>query len=170
MITYRMPRRLGTSFTNAGKWMSVVLGTVCATGCPATQEINPDDLSISIDGYQDWHKIEPLLGPLPAHGDTYRILYVNDIARDYSGAGFYPVGSAMVKEIYDLVGADARGDLSYTAVMRRYDADAEPDLPLMGDWLFTFLSTSGAETQMDSCWDSCHRQSPFSGAWFNHGR
>lgn len=158
MISYAMPRRLSVALL------------VLLAGCFPTEEIDPTALSVSIDGYRDWYKVEPLLGPVPGHGDTYRILYVNDVALAYTGGGFYPDGAAMVKEIYDLEGEAGRGDLDYTAVMRRIDEADDPDLPLDDGWLFTNLGTDGVETHNPLCWDSCHRQAPYQGAWFDYSR
>jgi len=160
MISYAMPWRLSAALF------------VLLVGCFPTEEIDPSSLpdGVSIDGYEGWSKVEPLLGPVPAHGDTYRILYVNDTARAYTGGGFYQDGSTMVKEIYTLDGEAGRGDLDYTAVMRRIDEDSEPDLPIQDGWLFTNLGTDGVETHSPLCWDSCHRQAPYQGAWFDYSR
>ncbi len=133
------------------------------------EKLDPDDIEVSIEGYTAWNRVEPLLGPVPGHGDTYRIMYRNETALHYTGAGTYPLGSAIVKEIYDLSGKDGKGALNYTAVMRRMDKDAYPDLPITGGWLFTLIDGGSEETQLDSCWDSCHRSAPYVGAYFHHG-
>ncbi|MGE3545161.1 MAG: DUF692 family multinuclear iron-containing protein [Kofleriaceae bacterium] len=59
-------------------------------------------------------------GPAPGHGDTYRIIYANEVAADptwdlYLG---YREGSVVVKEVRDDVDGQP-GDLRYLAVMRR---------------------------------------------------
>lgn len=144
---------------------AVSLGSLGA----CAEEIDPDQLSVSIEGYESWDKVEPLLGPVPGHGDTYRVMYRNDIARSYSGAGEYPVGSAIVKEIYELKGGDERGSLLYKAVMRRLDGEVDPGVPLDDGWLFTQIDSGTAEAQRDLCWDSCHVNAPYLGAYFDHG-
>jgi hypothetical protein len=154
-----MPRRLSVALV------------VLLAGCFPSEEIDPADLTVSIADYRDWTAVEPLLGTAPGHGDTYRVLYVNDAALAYTGGGFYPEGSAMVKEIYDLAGTDGRGDLRYIAAMRRFDEDTEPELPLDEGWLFTsFDEGDTTETQNPLCWSSCHRQAPYQGAWFDYSR
>ena len=133
-----------------------------------SEDIQPESLSVSIEGYESWDKVEPLLGAVPGHGDTYRIMYRNDLARSYTGAGQYPIGAAIVKEIYALRGDDGKGSLSYKAVMRRMDAEDNPGLPIDGGWLFTQIDTGTEEFQRDLCWDSCHRAAPYVGAFFDH--
>ena len=54
----------------------------------------------STDGHTEWDSFE-LEGPAPGHGDTFRIIYTNDLARSYTGAGAYPDGSVIVKEILE---------------------------------------------------------------------
>jgi hypothetical protein len=131
-------------------------------------DINPDELSVSIDNYESWNKVEPLLGEVPAHGDTYRIMYRNEVAREYTGAGEYPIGSAIVKEIFERKG-DAKGKLLYKAVMRRLDPEIDPGVPIDGGWLFTQIDSGADEFQRDLCWDSCHVRAPYQGAFFDHG-
>ena len=66
-----------------------------------SEDIDPADVaSVPIDDYETWDVVEPLLGPVPGHGDTYRVMYRNEEARRYTGAGEYPLGAAIVKEIY----------------------------------------------------------------------
>ncbi len=141
---------------------SLLLLSSCA------EDIDPSQLSVTIDGYESWNKVEPLLGKVPGHGDTYRVMFRNELAQSYTGAGQYPLGSAIVKEIYDLEGTDGRGALNYKAVMRRMDAEANPDLPIMGGWLFTQIDNGTEEFQRDLCWDSCHVRAPYVGAFFDH--
>lgn len=144
-----------------------VLGAIglvsLAAGCGET--VDPGGLP-SIEGYQDWDAIVAT-GKVPAHGDTYRIIYVNDIARNYTGGGVYPVGSVLVKDIFDEQG----GDLLYTAIMRKLDpaSSAAAEVPLEeDDWLYTDLR-GGTETYKELCWGSCHRQAPYDGAWLDYG-
>lgn len=132
-------------------------------------DISAEDVSsVPIADYESWDKVEPLLGPVPGHGDSYRVMYRNEEARSYTGAGEYPLGSAIVKEIYSLKGKDEKGSLSYKAVMRRMDPDEHPDLPIMGGWLFTQIDSGTSEFQLDLCWDGCHISAPYLGAFFDH--
>ena len=132
--------------------------------------LDPEEIPVSLQGYEEWNKVEPLLGAVGGHGDTYRIMYRNDEARRYTGAGEYPLGSAIVKEIYEVNGDGSAGELLYIATMRRIDEAAAPDLPIRGGWLFTQIDGPVGDTEIhkDLCWDSCHRQAPFQGAWFDH--
>ena len=143
-----------------------LLATLLGAAC--TEDIDPDDLSVSISSYESWNRVEPLLGPVPGHGDTYRVMFRNDVARSYTGAGEYPIGAAVVKEIYALEGHDQKGRLLYKAVMRRMDPAQDPGLPIMGGWLFTQIDSGTSEFQRDLCWDSCHVNAPHVGAFFDH--
>tara|TARA_R110002096_G_scaffold408075_1_gene606965 strand:+ start:72594 stop:73061 length:468 start_codon:yes stop_codon:yes gene_type:complete len=147
----------------ATAFLTVVLAT---SAC--SEDIQPELLSVSIEGYESWDKVEPLLGPVPGHGDTYRIMYRNELARSYTGAGDYPIGAAIVKEIYTLSGEDGKGKLSYKAVMRRMDPEDNPGVPIDGGWLFTQIDSGTDEFQRDLCWSSCHRAAPYVGAFFDH--
>ncbi len=146
--------------------LSLCIVASLALGC--SEDIQPELLSVSIEGYESWDRVEPLLGPVPGHGDTYRIMYRNEIARSYTGAGEYPIGSAIVKEIYSLKSNGERGSLSYKAVMRRMDPEENPSLPIDGGWLFTQINTGTEEFQRDLCWQSCHQAAPHVGAFFDH--
>lgn len=142
---------------------------VVAAASACSQDIDPTDVaSVSLEGYELWDKVEPLLGPVPGHGDAYRVMYRNTRAQEYTGAGEYPLGAAIVKEIYFLKGDDQKGSLRYKAVMRRMDADAHPELPIMGGWLFTQIDSGTNEFQRDLCWDGCHVAAPYVGAFFDH--
>ena len=150
-------------------WVATpLLGLAVLIWGACSEEVHPEFLSVSIEGYAEWDKVEPLLGPVPGHGDTYRVMYRNDTARSYTGAGTYPLGSAIVKEIYGLSGESGKGALRYKAVMRRMDAEANPELPIDGGWLFTQINEGTEEFQRDLCWDSCHRAAPYVGAFFDH--
>jgi hypothetical protein len=134
-----------------------------------SEDIDPADVaSVPIDDYETWDVVEPLLGPVPGHGDTYRVMYRNEEARRYTGAGEYPLGAAIVKEIYSRKGKDQKGSLRYKAVMRRMDAEEHPHLPITGGWLFTQIDSGSDEFQRDLCWDSCHVSAPYLGAFFDH--
>lgn len=148
----------------------ILLACLCVLSIAACKEdIDPADVaSVPIDDYETWDKVEPLLGPVPGHGDSYRVMYRNKEARSYTGAGEYPLGAAIVKEIYSLEGDDGKGSLRYKSVMRRMDADEHPDLPILGGWLFTQIDSGTDEFQRDLCWDSCHVNAPYVGAFFDH--
>ena len=121
----------------------------------------------SIDGYTSWHRID-VEGEAPGHGDTYRIIYVNDIARDYTGGGQYPPDSVMVKEIRAAGGPD--GALQYLAIMRKIDGEST-GVELDDGWLFTRADDASAdEVRFDFCWASCHAQAPVDGAFYDYGR
>ena len=121
-----------------------------------------------IDDYTSWHSVATT-GAIPAHNDTYRITYVNDVGRTYAHAGAYPLGTVFVKEIRFLVDGGP-GDLDYIAIMRKLDESTKPkDADLEGGWLFTFASKLGASELVTDCWESCHVQAPFDGAWLDHG-
>jgi hypothetical protein len=150
-------------------WRTLAAAGAAAAGCSGSEDIDLAKVEVSIADYGAWSS-RVLLGPVPAHGDTYRVVYANQVATGYTGGGLYPPGTALVKEIYQLAGDDQQGPLSYIAVMRRIDDDAAPDLPIMGGWLLTERFADGSETQFDLCWDGCHRQAPYAGVWFDYGR
>jgi hypothetical protein len=135
-----------------------------AAAALACGTIDADELA-PIAGYQDWHRID-FAGPLPGHGESYRILYVNDVGRSYPGSGRYLEGTVLVKEIRRLDG-DAPGDLRYTAIMRKV-GDAPVSATVEGGWVFSYLGGSD-ERRFSSCWSGCHAQAPFDGAWYAYG-
>lgn len=139
---------------------------LCASACTGTT-VDTSGLE-SVDGYAEWDQFETQ-GPAPGHGDTYRLIYTNFLARYYAHAGRYPLGSVIVKEVHD--NADGSpGDLRYIAVMRKL-SEAPADAELQGGWLFTMTSEPGGEEVYDpGCWDRCHAQAPVDGAWFDYGR
>ena len=146
----------------------IVLAAACAlAGC--VSEVELDGLP-SVEGYQDWIRVTSE-GDVPPHGDDTRDIYANEIALSYTGAGEYPLGSAIVKEIIN-----QDGDLSYIAYMRRIDF--EPDggklegqyKDRIGGWLFTRSDDAESrEVQGLTCWKECHVQAPFAGTFFNYG-
>ncbi|MBT8493520.1 MAG: cytochrome P460 family protein [Deltaproteobacteria bacterium] len=140
---------------------------VLAAGC--LSEVDLEGLP-SVDGYQDWTQTVSE-GDVPPHGDDTRVIYANEVALSYTGAGEYPLGTAIVKEIID-----QDGDLSYIAYMRRIDF--EPDggrlegdyKDRIGGWLFTRSDDADSEeVQGVTCWSECHVQAPFAGTFFNYG-
>jgi hypothetical protein len=132
-------------------------------GCTVvdTSDLDP------IDDYTTWFSIETS-GKLPGHGDTVRVMYINDTARSYPHTGEYPLGSVIVKEVRENDDGNP-GPLNYLAIMRRLD-EAPPSGTLEGGWLFTRSSELGAdEIQGFTCWKKCHVQAPYVGTWFDYG-
>lgn len=154
---------------------AAVAAAVALPGC-LIEEVDTTGLA-TVDGYEDWFRLD-VSGDLPGHGKSYRIIYVNDVARTYPHVGRYPVGTVVVKEVRALElseGAPVPGDLKYTAVMRKVTMETEGDagtgLPLDGGWLFSELTgTAGKEDQLDLCWSSCHRQGGWDGAFVDYGQ
>ena len=151
------------------RWMcALVLAAACG------EAIDKDKVNgmYPIDGYETWWKLE-VYGPVPGHGDTYRIIYVNDVGRAYPHGGRYAVGTVIVKEIRDLMEPAAPGDLRYRAIMRKVGEDAEDvGAPVDGGWIFSDLrgdDVGGDEKYFDLCWEQCHVQGRWDGAWFDYG-
>ena len=151
--------------------LACALPLALACGASAVVEVDKADL----EGYQAWASVEAT-GAIPAHGDTIRVIYANEAAtrRVTEGAGRYPAGSVIVKEIYQRDGEGA-GALDYIAVMRMLTQAPEGGAlhSLSFDdqgWLFTDLrdGIDGDEAYSASCWDSCHVASPFDGAFLDY--
>ncbi|MGE3453901.1 MAG: cytochrome P460 family protein [Kofleriaceae bacterium] len=142
--------------------MSLLAAALLLGACGESADPEP------IGDYTAWKRIDAT-GPAPGHGDTYRIIYVNEVAADptwdlYLG---YREGSVVVKEVRDDVEGEP-GDLRYLAVMRRIGTitTAQED---QGGWLYTQTSSaSGDETQFDFCWNRCHAAAPYNGAWYDY--
>ncbi len=130
--------------------------------------------------YRSWKRIDTW-GELPGHGDSYRIIYVNDIALTYSG-GAYPEGSVVVKEVRKLgapapehPGVPTPGDLRYTAIMRRI-GPAPRGLEDEAGWLFTQGGEppadggDGDEVYRSLCWNRCHVAAPYAGAFLDYSK
>lgn len=114
--------------------------------------------------YTAWHRVDTY-GDVPGHGDSYRVIYVNDIARTQ---GTTARDSVIVKEIRDN-NDGAPGDLRYLAIMRKLTAGPSPADE--GGWLFTQTDTPGGpEEHLDLCWARCHAQAPFAGVWLDYTR
>ena len=112
--------------------------------------------------YTAWFRVDTY-GPAPGHGDSYRIIYANDVART---EGPTAKDAVLVKEIHDDVDHQP-GALRYVAIMRKLRAGPAPDDE--GGWLFTRADTAGAEeTHDDSCWNRCHVQAPLAGVWLDY--
>jgi len=133
------------------------------------------------EDYQDWHRVDAT-GPVPGHGDTYRIIYVNDTAltRGTSPTEFrYERGSIIVKEVHELDG-DQPGAIKYLGVMRMMALDESPDGVDLGQpskkknsgWLFTYLGEDidSDEEYRPACWDECHRAAPIAGTFLDYSR
>jgi hypothetical protein len=131
---------------------------VCASAC--SEPVSPEPLG----DYTTWDKIETF-GPAPGHGDTYRIIYINDIAR---GMGTSTLGAVLVKEVRTNAGGTP-GDLRVIEIMRKVRGGISTDDE--GGWLFTAADTpGGGETYTDTCWNRCHVQAPLAGVWFDYTR
>lgn len=132
---------------------------LCACG-GATLDVD------ALGDYTAWKRIDTR-GPTPGHGDTYRIIYVNDVAREPGGQR--SVGAILVKEVYDNVN-DQPGPLQAIEVMRRV-GPVSASANDQGGWLFSGATTpGGAETEKTTCWRRCHVQAPFAGAWMDYSR
>jgi hypothetical protein len=113
--------------------------------------------------YTQWYRLDTY-GSVPGHGDSYRVIYVNAAARMQEG--LRSPGAVLVKEIRDNL-AGQPGDLRYVAIMRKLRDGYSPEDE--GGWLFTQADApGGAETHLDLCWNRCHVQAPFAGAWFDY--
>jgi len=140
-----------------------LLTALGASACVASEAVSPPPLG----DYTSWHRVDTW-GPAPGHGDSYRIIYVNDVARGFTG-GQYPEGSVLVKEIRARTADGAPGDLSYVGIMRRIGPPTEAYADEAG-WLFSKADEpGGAETYFPFCWERCHQAAPFAGAWLDYG-
>jgi Cytochrome P460 len=144
---------------------------VALAACTA-EDVSPEPLG----DYRSWKRLDTY-GELPGHGDSYRIIYVNDIALGYAG-GAYPEGSILVKEVRRRSGEgdqSAPGDLRYLAVMRRL-GPAPRGLDDEAGWLFTQISaprddgTPDDEQYRSLCWNRCHVAAPYAGAFLDYGK
>ena len=128
--------------------------------------IDKDGLT-SIDDYASWERRVDAIGPVGGHGDSYRIMYANDIAETFIGSNRYPVGTVIVKEIRQIESGDTPGDIRYIAIMRKL-SDAPPNGELDRNWLFTRAEDTGLEeTHNARCWRTCHQASPFDGTFLD---
>ncbi len=164
-----------------GACLLLVLAAACSEGTVVEVEAVPAD-------YTDWYRIDSV-GPVPGHGDTYRIIYANEVARLFGteiGEGddrdliyIYPEGSIIVKEVRERDG-DQPGDIKYLGVMRmlnRNDVPSGADLDEPTEqksygWLFTFLADDidSDEEWRPSCWNECHVSAPYAGAFYDYGQ
>jgi len=140
----------------------VWIGSLMALGCAQPVDAPP------LGDYTQWKRLD-VTGEAPGHGDTYRIIFVNDAARmpAIEIATLYPVGSTIVKEIRDN-DAGTPGALRYVAIMRRID-DQLPTLEEEGGWLYSQSEDPGGpETQRSLCWRRCHVAAPYAGAFYDY--
>jgi hypothetical protein len=113
--------------------------------------------------YTTWTRIDTW-GSTPGHGDTYRIIYVNDMGK----ADPPPIGTILVKEVYDRApgSTPAPGALRVIELGRRTGED-----PDQQGWLFTATGEpNGEETVGTFCWRRCHQAAPYTGAWFDYSK
>lgn len=124
-----------------------------------------------IDDYQTWRQFPPQVGAVDGHGSSYREIFVNDVASEYAHAGRYRDGAVLVKRIHALGPGNSKGPLSYVAIMRKLDEPPD-DLPTDGGWLFTKVDGEvgvAGERHFSLCWNTCHRQAPWDGVYFDYG-
>jgi hypothetical protein len=139
------------------------LAALLAAGCGTA--IDPAEVG-PVDGYTSWTSFPPLSTDIPGHPASVRVIYVNEVGRSYPHGGRYPVGTVIVKEVFDRGSDGERGGLRYLAIMRKLGDDAT--LPTDGGWLFTD-GRDGGETRLSLCWQTCHKAAPWDGAWFDYG-
>lgn len=125
------------------------------------------DVEITPEEYEAFGEPVVVVGEAPGHGDSYRVIYANDAARGFTGAGLYPVGTVIVKEIYRRDG-DAMGDFRYIGVMRKLE-ETPGGGELDDGWLFTYKDDRDdpAETHRPRCWRTCHQNAPFDGTFLS---
>lgn len=130
------------------------------------ESISPEPLG----DYTTWKRID-VTGTAPGHGDSYRVIYINDRAADptHDLRLGYQDGSVIVKEIRrDQDGQP--GDLRYVAIMRR-TGTITTALTDEGGWLFSQSDgPGGSETHAGFCWSRCHVAAPYNGAWYDYRR
>jgi hypothetical protein len=144
--------------------LSLIIGTALLVGC--NEPVTPEPLG----DYTTWKRFD-VTGNAPGHSDSYRVIYINDLASDpgwdlYLG---YQEGSVIVKEVRDYH-TGAPGDLRYVAIMRRIGAITTA-FENEGGWLFSESSEpGGSETHAGFCWSRCHVAAPYNGAWYDYRR
>jgi hypothetical protein len=141
------------------------LFVLAALGCSSIDTSNLP----STDGYQTWRQFGPYTSNVAFHGDTYRIVYANDVATTFDHGGRYPVGSVLVKESYAKTSSGGKGDLQYVDIMRKIDPTmTKTDAVVDDDWVFSYQSGS-KELQLGTCYAGCHVQAPHDSAWIDYG-
>lgn len=142
----------------------VALALLLVAACG--EAVSPEPLG----DYTTWKRVDTY-GELPGHGDSYRIIYINDVALTYAG-GAHPEGSVIVKEVRHRAGprGDQPGDLRYLAIMRRL-GPAPLALEDEAGWLFTQAREIGGDEEYRSlCWNRCHVAAPYAGAFLDYGK
>ncbi len=148
----------------------MILGATITVGSATGCDSEIDGELLPIDNYTAWYQ-EIAIGDAPGHGNSYRLMFANDIAREFSGFGRYPIGSIIVKEIRKLsrdeAGAPTPGNIRYIAVMRRLDAPPA-GTELDNGWLYTVFDNPGdPETRSARCYRTCHQAAPFDGPFLD---
>lgn len=140
--------------------IAALVATLGAGAC-TTDEVTPPPLG----DYTGWFRVDTY-GPAPGHGDSYRIIYANDIVRT---EGTTAKDAVLVKEIRDDGPGPTAGPLRYVAIMRKLRAG--PDPTDEGGWLFTRSDRAGgAELHDSQCWNRCHAQAPLAGTWLDYSQ
>lgn len=139
---------------------------VCAVGaalagCGEAVDVPP------LGDYTTWQRFD-IRGPAPGHGDSYRIIYANDIATTLGPTQIgYAEGAVLVKEIRDDDDGQP-GALRYLAIMRRVGGTVVAQAN-EGGWVFTMADDAAAEElHFDYCWGRCHVAAPYHGAWYDY--
>ncbi len=142
--------------------MIVAVTLAGLAGCAEDVSVEP------LGDYTTWKRID-VTGKVPGHSDSYRIIYINDIAADPTASldlG-YPLGSIVVKEIRANVDGEP-GDLDYIAIMRR-TTEVTSALVDDGGWLYTSTdSIDDSEKRFGFCWARCHAAAPYNGAFLDY--
>lgn len=144
-------------------------GAISAAGCGEGTTVEPEALPAD---YTDWYRVDTT-GAVPGHGDTYRIIYVNENGRSYRGTDRYRTGTIIVKEVHaleDTVEGPQPGALDYVAVMRKTNT-APSGGEIQDGWLFTYLAdgVGSSEENRPSCFSTCHVAAPFDHAFLDYG-
>lgn len=163
------------------RWITsaVALGVAAglAGGCGGGTSVDVTPLP---SDYTSWKRVDTT-GDIPGHGDTYRIIYVNDVGQSFPDPPLpreYPVGTIIVKEVHARDG-DQPGELESVDIMRKLTDDQAPSgvlldklIPARTDgWLFTSApDAQSGETAHQSCWENCHVAAPIDGAFLDHTR
>lgn len=162
----KMPAPAPLGAAPPGLAATLVAAALAALLAACGDPVSPEPLG----DYTAWKRLDTF-GELPGHGDSYRIIYANDVALTYAG-GSYPEGSVLVKEIRARTGAGGAepGELRYLAIMRRIGPAPLSHQDEAG-WLFTQAAEPGGdETYRSLCWNRCHVAAPYAGAFLDYGK
>ncbi len=145
--------------------MKIITLLVALVSAGCSTEIDTSNL-LSIDNYTDWPSIE-ISGDVAGHGNTRRVVFINDVASTFDGSGPYLPGAALVKEVRD----KDNDALLYLAIMRklkRQQADVDSSYVNRG-WIYTQADKLGdPETTADYCFSACHTQAPWDGTFLRY--